>query len=44
MIHVCIFVLVSTLKRKECNTFESVRLGAFKTGKPVEFLVQVEHK
>ena len=43
IIHAGAFVLVSTLKRKECNASESVRLGAFKTGKPVLFLVQVEH-
>lgn len=43
IIHVGTFVLVSTLKRKESNACESVRLRAFKTGKPVLFLAQIEH-
>lgn len=43
IIHAGAFVLASTLKRKECNACQSVKLEAFKTEKPVLFLVQVEH-
>lgn len=43
IIHVGAFVLVSTLKRKESSTCESVRLPVFKMSKPVLFLKPGEH-